>query len=89
MYIYFDASFIEYLKLKIWMRMHHKIYRYYRITFQKKIFFADRKINLFKNCSKISHVTVTFVGVDFFVRTFFAADKFITKVANLNIPGLI
>ena len=84
MYIYFDASFIEYLKLKIWM--HQKIYRYY---FQKKIFFADRKINLFKNCSKISHVTVTFVGVDFFVRTFFAADKFITKVANLNIPGLI
>ena len=61
--------------------------RYY--ISQKKNFFADRKINLFKNCSKISHVTVTFVGVDFFVRTFFAADKFITKVANLNIPGLI
>ena len=77
---------IEYLKLKICMRMHHKIIG---ITFHKKIFFADRKINLFKNCSKISHVTVTFVGVDFFVRTFFAADKFITKVANLNIPGLI
>ena len=69
---------IEYLKLKIWMRMHYKIIG---ITFhKKKISSQTEKLTFLKIAAKLATSRSLLWGVDFFVRTFFAGSRQNVKI---------